>query len=321
MEVDSYKVDVLLPCYNVQHTVASSIKSILDQTFGNYRLIIADDCSQDDTLKEVEGIIDSRIVVVRHESNLKLSRIINQMLHKTDAKYLIRMDADDLCYPDRFAKQVSYMDNHPEIDVCGSNIITSEGTKWVLPEFHDEICAGLIFQNSIVHPATIWRMEKFKMLNLKFDESLPYAQDYDFWTRNSTILKYHNLQEFLLEYNHNIHSQHKESQRSIAESIQQRYYQDIMTCCQRINMDSYIALSMLDPFKLLMKDQWFKIIDKCNSKSKIIEPSILHNKLTSVWYYQYDQIENRFKRLWIIIISQFWSVRVKLSMVRRLLSA
>ena len=118
-------ISVIMGTYNCADTVKNAIDSVVAQTFEDWEFIICDDCSTDNTyhvLKEIaEG--DKRIKIVRNESNKKLAYTLNHCLEIAKGKYIARMDADDICFPDRLSKQVKFLDQHKEYAVVGGGII------------------------------------------------------------------------------------------------------------------------------------------------------------------------------------------------------
>lgn len=97
-------VSVIMPALNVERYVSDAIESILNQTYKNFEFIIIDDNSTDQTLNIIKDYRkqDSRIVVTRNEENLGVTKSLNKGVKLAKGKYIIRMDADDWSYPERF---------------------------------------------------------------------------------------------------------------------------------------------------------------------------------------------------------------------------
>ena len=115
-------VSVLMGIYNCEDTLAESIDSILSQTHENWELILCDDCSRDGTyaLAMQYAKKDSRIVLLKNEKNLTLGPTLNRCLAVAKGKYCARMDGDDVSVPQRFEKQVDFLESNPEFDVVGT---------------------------------------------------------------------------------------------------------------------------------------------------------------------------------------------------------
>ncbi|HGF9542707.1 TPA: glycosyltransferase family 2 protein, partial [Acinetobacter baumannii] len=116
-------VSVVLPAYNAELYLKEAIDSVLSQTFTDFELIILNDGSIDRTEEIILSYNDSRIVYVKNEKNLGLIGTLNKGINLAKGKYIARMDADDICLPERFKKQVDFLEKNNEIDLIGTNAI------------------------------------------------------------------------------------------------------------------------------------------------------------------------------------------------------
>jgi glycosyltransferase involved in cell wall biosynthesis len=103
------KVSVLLPVCNTERYVGETIRSIINQSFSDFELIIINDGSSDESLKIVQSFDDKKIIVINQE-NQGLPTALNNAANFASGEYLARIDADDICRKDRFQKQVDYLD-------------------------------------------------------------------------------------------------------------------------------------------------------------------------------------------------------------------
>jgi glycosyltransferase involved in cell wall biosynthesis len=116
-------ITVYTPVYNGERYIAETIESVLEQSFSNFEYLIINDGSIDKT----EDVIvryanrDSRIRVISQQ-NQGVSAAANVAINNASGKYLVRIDADDICLPGRFATQYEYMENFPQVVVCGGLI-------------------------------------------------------------------------------------------------------------------------------------------------------------------------------------------------------
>ena len=108
-----------MPAYNAGKYIREAINSVLDQTFGDFELMIVNDGSTDDTLNVVSSFEDSRIVVI-HQGNKGVASALNTGLKYARAPYIARFDADDICYPNRLQVQYDFITAHPEYSIIGS---------------------------------------------------------------------------------------------------------------------------------------------------------------------------------------------------------
>ena len=116
------KISVIMGIYNCQDTLSEAIEAILNQTLDNWELIMCDDGSTDNTYLVAREYAkkDSRIHLIRNKVNRGLNITLNRCLSKASGEYIARMDGDDICTPDRFEKQVDYLDRHLETTVVSS---------------------------------------------------------------------------------------------------------------------------------------------------------------------------------------------------------
>jgi len=188
--------------YNGKEYLRQAIESILNQTYQNFECIIIDDCSTDSSLKIINSYDDSRIKVLHNNLNFGLSRSLNIGLSLSQGDYIARMDADDISLPQRFDVLKRYMDNNPDVGICGSWAETIEKSpRKLTPDCSPEnIRTELFFHNIIIHPSVIIRKSVLEGNHLEYNEKLLFAQDYDLWVKCSKYTKITNIPEFLLRY-------------------------------------------------------------------------------------------------------------------------
>jgi len=195
------RITVLMPVYNCELYIKEAIDSILVQTYTNFELLILDDASTDSTVSIIKSYDDSRIQLIQKPINTGLSYSLNLGLKLAKGKYIARMDGDDVSLPERFAKQVAFLEANLDIVLCGSwfNIIDSDAVK-KLPENNEGIKLALLRGNCIAHPSVMIRKQILDEFPVVFDASKEPAEDYDLWVRLFSLGKLHNLQEALLNY-------------------------------------------------------------------------------------------------------------------------
>lgn len=119
------KISVLMGIFNCQNTLETAVKSIQAQTYTNWELIMCDDGSSDRTLEIAEELSrnDNRIIVISNEQNLGLNKTLNRCLKLASGKYVARMDGDDECMPNRFERQVAFLQSNPSYAIVSSPMI------------------------------------------------------------------------------------------------------------------------------------------------------------------------------------------------------
>ncbi|MES2619870.1 MAG: glycosyltransferase family A protein [Bacteroidota bacterium] len=211
-------VTVLLPVYNAQLHVRQSIESVLGQTFPNFELLIINDGSTDDSEKEILSYTDARIRYYENESNAGLIATLNWGMELASGKYIVRMDADDICMPDRIQKQVQFMETHHKVGVCGccADVIGKPNIKMKYDAHDASIRIKMLYQCHMLHPSIILRKDLLDKLGLRYNPAFVHAEDYELFCRLGKFTKLANLTETLLLY--------REHEGSVS-----RIYQDVQT--------------------------------------------------------------------------------------------
>lgn len=109
-------VSIIMGIYNCADTLDEAIKSIINQTYTNWELIMCDDCSSDNTynlaLKYCKQF-PNKIILIKNDENLGLNQTLNNCLHIAKGEYIARMDGDDISLPERLEKEVFFLNSNP----------------------------------------------------------------------------------------------------------------------------------------------------------------------------------------------------------------
>lgn len=200
-ELDLPGISVLLPVYNGGFTLINAIESILDQTYKNFELIIIDDGSTDNSIEILHHYqsLDTRIILVTRE-NKGLVTTLNESLSLARAPWVARMDQDDISLPERFEKQLRWLELSGA-DICGSWIKYFGADNYICKYYESDeaIKLDMLFKSPFAHPSVMMRSNVIKKLS--YDISCEKAEDYDLWVRAAQAgLKMGNIQEVLLKY-------------------------------------------------------------------------------------------------------------------------
>lgn len=176
-------ITVLMSVYNGEQFLRLSIDSILAQTFTNFEFVIYDDCSTDSTSDIIKSYTDERIVYRRNDTNQGLTHNLADGVSRSEAKYIARMDADDIAYPERFAKQVAWMDEHRNISILGTPVTyfrntLGDGGLAEQPVDDATIKATLFISFTLMHPTIMFRREDLVRHNLNYNPDYRYSQDH-----------------------------------------------------------------------------------------------------------------------------------------------
>ena len=195
----THLISVLMPVYNTKEEyLRTSIESILNQTFTDFEFIIVNDGSTNNAEEVILSYKDNRIKYVKQE-NQGIVGALNNAWSKASGKYIARMDSDDIAYPERFAKQVNFLEENPEYSLVGSwaKIIPS---KNIIKLPQDIKIMDLLADCMFIHPSIMFNKADFEKFNLQYETGFEYAEDYCLYANAVKYLKMTNLQEVLLDY-------------------------------------------------------------------------------------------------------------------------
>lgn len=201
-------ISVLMGIYNENNRkhVAYAIDSILNQTFRDFEFIICDDGSEMGFYQWLKKYCrkDSRILLLRNEQNRGLAATLNYCLRHAGGSYIARMDADDISEKERFARQIAFLESHPEYAMVGCSVrmIGRKGV-WGIRQM-EEMPEKESFLNTspFVHPAVMIRRDVMKALGSYSEKKWALrAEDYELFMRfYASGYKGYNIQEILLNY-------------------------------------------------------------------------------------------------------------------------
>lgn len=186
-------ITIGIPFYNDAQYLDLAIRSVFNQTYTDWELILADDGGADGSLAIAKKYAaDPRITIVSDGLNKKLPARLNQLIDMTETKYFARMDADDIMHPERLAVQLDILEKNPDIDVLGTNAyIIDEDNRIV--GVRQVVSDELVSVASFIHPSVMAKTSWYK--KNKYDENAIRVEDAMLWqsTRQHSIFKATNL--------------------------------------------------------------------------------------------------------------------------------
>jgi glycosyltransferase involved in cell wall biosynthesis len=196
-------VSVIMSMRNSASTVGAAVRSVLMQTLRDWEMIVIDDGSSDRSGDIVEGFNDERIRLVRESRSAGLAARLNQAIALTQGEFVARMDADDICFPERLTRQVARLREEPRLDLlaCGAVIFT--GDRKLIGEIpvgldHQDIVARPFVGFPLPHPTWCGRASWFR--NNPYNGKLRYAEDQDLLLRSFRHSRLGGLDRVLLGY-------------------------------------------------------------------------------------------------------------------------
>lgn len=195
---------VIMAAYNAEDYISDAISSILHQTYRDFEFIIIDDGSTDNTHSLISSYDDERIILLTNETNRGLAYSLNRGIHIARSNYIIRMDADDISYPDRFEKLFAEATRFPEYGIiCSQALIINEADEMRrISSFlknPEEIYVYLQFANCLIHSSVMIRKDILDTYGA-YNEKYRYGQDFELWNRLSKKTRIYQINEPLLEW-------------------------------------------------------------------------------------------------------------------------
>lgn len=187
------RVSFILPVRDGAETIAQALQSLSGQTYPDFEILVFDDGSSDGSARIVEqaAMKDGRIRLLGSEP-LGLVGALVRLVESSDSELLARMDADDLCHPERLEKQVALLDARPDVHIASSLVRCFPESEvrggmrryqaWlnglVEPE---EIARDMFVESPLCHPSVLMRRAAYEETGGYRDDGLP--EDYGLWLR------------------------------------------------------------------------------------------------------------------------------------------
>jgi glycosyltransferase involved in cell wall biosynthesis len=228
-------ISVLMPVYNCDAYVQAAIDSILTQTFRDFEFIIIDDGSKDRTGEIVKAAAarDPRIKVISRE-NRGIVPSLNEALAVATGTLIARMDGDDISLPDRFQKQLDYLQAHPDCGLVGTQIMFMDPDGRPIapmpnPMDHEGIVQTMLDGiESVSHPTVLFRTDVARSIS-GYSDRYEHAEDMDFFLRMAEATRVANMPDLLLHYR-----QHAKSiGRTKSEAQAEAHYRAICDAAAR----------------------------------------------------------------------------------------
>ena len=188
-------VTVVIPIYNAEPYLDNAIRSVINQTYTNWELMLLDDGSTDGSLAIAQRYADKddRITVYSDGENKGLVPRLNQSIEMANGDYYARMDADDIMYVTRLEKQVAVLESNPMADLVFSSFMTIDKDNNIIGSGYLE--SG---KQPFPHPTIMACMDWFRVYN--YDEWAVRAEDFELWCRTSAKSNFMVIKEPLFFY-------------------------------------------------------------------------------------------------------------------------
>ncbi len=228
-------VSVVMAAYNGAPFIRDTIDSVLAQTMPDFEIVVADDCSKDDTLAVLATIDDPRLRVVRATRNGGPAAARTLAMAHARGKFIAGLDQDDICRPDRFAVQLAYLDAHPDVVIVATTIEMFDGAtvrRDPYPDLvdPDEIDWTMWLLNPLAWSTALMRGEAARALVPFERDDYRFAEDFDLYARIRAHGRIGRIAEPLVRY------------RIHAGGASQAYEDGMIASAARVLADRYGTL-------------------------------------------------------------------------------
>lgn len=205
MSADPPTISVIMAAYNGAALIGDTLRSLSAQTMTDWEAVVVDDCSTDETRDVVAAWPDPRVRLIALERNGGPVQARNHALSHARGRYIAALDQDDLCLPERFARQVAFLDAHPSVVLAGTAVhFLADGQ--VRPSTYPSVTTPALIgwltwiENPLVWSSVMVRGEAARALRPFTRPDLLYAEDFDLYHRIAALGSVARLDEPLVQY-------------------------------------------------------------------------------------------------------------------------
>lgn len=296
MSSQNPRATAVMPVYNREEYLKDTIDSVLTQTFTDFEFIIVDDGSTDRSVEIIKSYKDPRIKFLQNDKNRGTSYSRNRAIDIAKGDYIFTIDSDDINLPQRFAKQIAYMDSHPEVGICGTWVKTIgelEGQMWRCAVKPDIVHCRTLFEAVLCHPSTIIRRQYLEDYSLRYSVELKRAQDWDLYCKGARHFQVANMPEVLVYYRWRKYGKNFSDEELMSQKFYYFYEIDKRNF-QALNLQPTEAEMLVhrrlgnpelkkDPTFVLEANQWLNKLYLANQVAKVYPQSTFHQVLAGYW--------------------------------------
>jgi glycosyltransferase involved in cell wall biosynthesis len=232
-------ISVVMAAYNGADLIGETLDSLWAQSFGDFEVIVVDDCSTDNTREVLGACRDPRLRVIHADANAGPVRSRNRAFAKARGRYIAGLDQDDICLPERFARQVAYLDANPDIVLLGAAAaVLEDGTvtsSIKSPVTTPQLVEWLLrIENPLVWSTVMLSRNAVPAGDFTRPDSL-YAEDFDLYSRMARIGGIARIDDPLLLY------------RKHSGGASKRYADTMQASATRVLEETYAAAGLENP--------------------------------------------------------------------------
>lgn len=232
MEDKSIGLTIVMPAFNAARFIHETLQSISEQQFKNWRLIVIDDASTDNTWEIIQewSNKDARILGIQNPNNMKVAKTMNFGISLVDTPYFARVDSDDVLLPHHFLRLVEHLDKNENIDICGTQVITINNKgefqrKWNYETDPIWIKISSLFACPFLQSSVLMRTKVINALG-GYREEMELIEDYELWIRALQKFNAANLPEYTIKYRIHEGNMSENNKTKMMQLLQQMYKQN-----------------------------------------------------------------------------------------------
>jgi glycosyltransferase involved in cell wall biosynthesis len=285
-------ISVIIPTYNRENFIKETIDSVLNQTYKNIEILIVDDGSTDNTREIIESINDPRIIYI-YQDNTGASASRNTGIKNAKGEYVAFLDSDDSWLPDKLEKQIKFIQNNPQIDICGGWILQFDEKSnkiWKLYSEPSDIKAYNLFNNPLFQTTVLLKKEVLYEYNVFYNPEYKSSNDYDFFSRLLEFAEPYNIPEILAKYRthyNQLSTKTRSEQNNYSKQIKLNLLKKMNLEPTEEELDLHQSITLLtfnancDTFKKF--NIWFEKLIIANKKTKIYSEFSFNKIICDYW--------------------------------------
>ena len=304
-------VSCIMSTYNRYDYLNEAVDSILNQTYQNIELIIVlEKCENQNVIEKLlKKYKDERIKIIKNNEKLGFAESLNVAIKLSKGKYIARMDDDDISLPERFRIQVDFLEQNPNVGICGTGgrFFGKYSGDIPVETNSEKLKVITLFKTPFIHPTVMMRKEMLEKYDLLYNKDY-FTEDYELWSRAVNCFDIANINTQLLKYrcsdnnatsgqNENkIHDSHKKIMRNQFE----KYLHLNLTNneIETVQLRKDIITNSFNPSEILAlrKSVLKKIVDS-NKSINFYDNKTLKRVLSEEFYYNSVSIKNVVKKI------------------------
>lgn len=323
--IEKIEITVFIALFNSENYISDTIKSVLNQTFTNYEILIINDASTDNSVAIVENFNSKRIRLVHNSENKGICFTRQRGVEEAKGKYIAILDADDIAEKNRLQIQYDFLEQNQEFAVCGTNTkFIDENSKPLQDEFivntnYDEIKLKLLFANQFINSSVLIRKSAIEEIG---GYKRHTAEDYDLFVRLAEKFKVVNLDQYLVTYRIHNNGDSKIRQNKYIEAEKEilKYQYQKLGIDDMLNYIPYLIFTHnFNEIKINDLNLFFEKILKNNKEKQLYDVALFNKTFLDLWIKIVTSRKNHKQALKLVLNENFNFSDLTLKQKRRLI--